>query len=127
MKTLSQWTTVKEEMYVVLSGSSYSFPVAGWSTSRSGKNEFIAKVTDVSRVPVVNTPSIVYRGLDSLGADPARLFDLIGIFGQRLNRIAQAEARHLGIVERNARQHKFAEEMRKRRFLTRDQKWYLPR
>lgn len=127
VQTLSQWTTIREEMYVILSGSNYVFPQSGWATSRSGKNEVIMKVTDVSRVPVVNNPSIVYKGFDSLGKDPARLLDLIGLFGQRLNKIAQAEARSLSARERAARRSAWNEELRKRRFLTRDQTWYLPK
>lgn len=88
-RTLAGWTTIRDQRQVILSGRDYRF--SDWSTVRSGPNEIAMDVTSVTRQPSVNSPMLEFRGFDNLANDVGRLFDLTGIFGQRLNKFAQHE------------------------------------
>lgn len=90
---LSQWTTVADERYIVLSGSNYRLDVAGWSTTKQDSCEVIGKVTFKTRTPTVEAPSIAWRGFDKITSDALKVLDLISIFDQKLNNAAQSAMR----------------------------------
>jgi hypothetical protein len=121
LSVLAEWTTVTDRRIVLLSGSNYRF--SNWTTTRSTTNEILMEYTIKQRTPSVNSPMIVWKGLGSLSNDVGRLFDTIGIFGQKLNNIAQAEARFASRSDLLSRQSEMAREIAKRRF---QKNWWLP-
>jgi hypothetical protein len=121
LSVLAEWTTVTDRRIVLLSGSNYRF--SNWTTTRSTTNEILMEYTIKQRTPSVNPPMIVWKGLGSLSNDVGRLFDTIGIFGQKLNNIAQAEARFASRSDLLSRQSEMAREIAKRRF---QKNWWLP-
>lgn len=124
-KTLAGWTTIRDVRQLLLTGEEYAFPGTDYvCTSPSAVNSIGMEVTSVTRQPTVNSPGLEWRGFDTLANDVSRLFDITGIFGQKLNNFAQREV--LTDQRRdllNARTERYA------RFAnSRFQKnWFLPR
>jgi len=85
IRHLSSWTTIVDHKTMTLSGSNYVFPLPGWVTTRNGPNIVTVECVTKSRYPMVNAPSLEWRGLDKLANDPLKLLDLIGIFKQKLD------------------------------------------
>lgn len=90
---LSQWTTITDERNIVLSGSNYRLEVDGWKTIQQDSCEVVGSVVFKTRTPIVEAPSIAWRGFDKITHDVLKVMDLLGIYDQKLNGAASLAMR----------------------------------
>lgn len=86
-KTLATWTTTITETKLTRSVSNYSLNLSGWTTARAGSGEDTCTVTEYSRVPSIDAPSLAFVDLTSLKNDVSRLTSMVSLISTRLGSI----------------------------------------
>lgn len=89
IRHLAAWTVVEERRVGTFTGTNYRSTTPGTVTLSSGVSSMTIEVVTKSRTPSVNPPTLEWKGFEKLSNDALKIFDLIGIFKQKMDPLAK--------------------------------------